>query len=233
MTFFPVQYCLNCHSETTRMFSWGDLLFDRKATYLCARCDENLMRISGETCSVCSRELVRLASEYVADGICLDCIKWRQSKYCFLDGNTSLFHYNQFLKEVIARIKYRGDYELLKIFTPYLQKMVYDAVIPIPLSDERHLERGFNQAEAIGVIAGYPLVFALHRVHSEKQAKKDRLTRLKGEQVFRANTIDLTGKSVLLLDDIYTTGRTLQYAAQVLKEECGADVVDSFTLIRG
>ncbi len=233
MALFSEQRCLNCFGAVMPPFGWQDIFFQRKKSYLCVQCEANLERISGPVCSFCFRELNRLAPEYVVDGVCLDCVRWKMSTKCFLDGNTSLFHYNEFLKDIIARIKYRGDYELFKIFSGLIQLRKVDVVVPIPLSRERHLERGFNQAEAIGVLGGTEMVVALNRIHSEKQAKKDREARLAGVQVFSANAIDVSGKSVLLLDDIYTTGRTLQYAAEVLKEDCGACTVHSFTLIRG
>ena len=57
------------------------------------------------------------------------------------------------MKEVIAKYKYRGDYALAEVFAfylkEYLEKLEYDLITVIPLSEERLKERGFNQAQAL------------------------------------------------------------------------------------
>jgi len=215
-------------------FSWATLFFDQKMQLLCDRCQECLEQIIGERCITCSRLLSQLSADHYQDQVCLDCMKWSESGRKFLDSNHSFFVYNEFLKDMMARAKYRGDYILLKVFAQYFRKSVLpgSVVVPIPLSEERHLERGFNQAEAIGTLACIEMIHALTRVHNEKQAKKNRAERLNNAQVFQTNGIDLTGCRVTLLDDIYTTGATLNLAAQELKQTAGAVEVRSLTIAR-
>jgi len=102
------------------------------------------------------------------------------------------------------------------------------------LSQERLYERGFNQAEALILEAGFKSTTLLTRIHTEKQSKKSRTDRIHLPQVFQFDSnrsIPLEGKDVLLVDDIYTTGSTLRHAAKILLEH-GAKKVDSFTLAR-
>ncbi|WP_324782975.1 ComF family protein [Mesobacillus jeotgali] len=153
-----------------------------------------------------------------------------------MDKNTSLYSYSDFTKEVIAKFKFRGDYVLAKIFTAdflkTLQAFQYDYLVPIPLSEERLYERGFNQSEAIIRVAGLEPAYLLSRVHTEKQSKKSRTERIHLNQVFRVDSVhDLRGKKILIVDDIYTTGSTLRHASRLLKEN-GADKVYSLTLAR-
>ncbi|WP_199690043.1 MULTISPECIES: phosphoribosyltransferase family protein [Clostridia] len=142
------------------------------------------------------------------------------------------------MQEIITKWKYRGDYELGYIFKnafhTHFQKMMLTAAkthlaIPIPLSVERQVERGFNQAEMLAQFLPIPKAPYLQRVTSEKQATKTR-----SERMGSANPFQLRkpiNKPIILVDDIYTTGTTLRHAAKVLIEH-GCPEVISFTLIR-
>ncbi|WP_238343497.1 ComF family protein [Gracilibacillus saliphilus] len=176
--------------------------------------------------------------------ICDDCKKWQSSTKFrdVLQYNRSLFSYTPFMQEVVTQWKYRGDYQLKEIFTPYIQKELRNfypieslTIVPIPLTDERLQERAFNQATAIAeVIAKHnknPVIAALSRKasQSEKQSKKSRQQRITTKNPFFLTKSLET--DVLLVDDIYTTGMTIHHAATLLKEE-GCPNIYSFTLIR-
>ncbi|MEH7444574.1 ComF family protein [Bacillus sp. JJ1122] len=179
-----------------------------------------------------------LEPEYRLGNVCLDCKRWEDDDKWSgsLDKNISMFSYDNFTKEVIAKFKFRGDYILAELFASAFRKALlafqYDYIVPIPLSEERLYERGFNQAEAIIRTAGCQPTHLLSRIHTEKQSKKSRHERIHLEQVFKAEThLDLRGKTILLVDDIYTTGSTLRHAAKLLKDH-GAAKVYSLTLAR-
>ena len=230
--------CLVCNSQIESSFGWVEILYEKNIENLCGKCTNKIEKIKGELCHCCGRELHRLSEEHYQEGKCLDCIRWEQNDQNFLDGNRSLFQYNDFMKDLISRMKYRGDYKLLEIFASYKKDLIecYKnkefVIVPIPLSEMRHFERGFNQAEAFGKVCGFNMTNALTRTHSEKQSKKSRSARLRSEQVFRMEPIDLAGMKILLLDDIYTTGTTLQHASQILKVQGGVKGVWSLTLAR-
>jgi competence protein ComFC len=232
-----VTNCLNCRSEVKEVCSWRGLFY-REPQFLCQECESQLEKIEGVRCKGCSRSLETLPSNLVKEEICLDCHRWELDPEWkgILHKNDSLYHYNDFLKEYLARYKYRGDYALAKAFShsikSYLTKIEYDHIIPIPLSDERLYERGFNQSTALLEEAEVRPSPILTRLHSEKQSKKTRAERLRQVQVFQLVDVDVKGKSILLFDDIYTTGTTLRQAAKLLKE-AGADKVSSLTLARG
>jgi competence protein ComFC len=170
--------------------------------------------------------------------LCYDCTRWEQDPdwQGYLEKNHSLYVYNDFLKDLIAMYKFRGDYVLAKIFAELFKKemtkITSDLLVPIPLSEERLYERGFNQATAVLTFAGLQSADILTRIHSEKQSKKSREERIHIPQVFKVEPDgEIHGKKVLLIDDIYTTGSTLRHAAKLLKE-AGAASVQSFTLAR-
>lgn len=115
-----------------------------------------------------------------------------------------------------------------------------DLLIPIPLSKKRRLERGFNQAEIIADEIGrqihvpvdpYSLLRKLHspihRVGMDQKARE--LTVKNSFEVVRPKLID--GKSILLVDDVFTSGSTASNCAKILKKN-GAASVNVITLAR-
>ncbi|MDQ0218424.1 ComF family protein [Peribacillus cavernae] len=232
---FKRRNCIICDEEIQSPFTWKSIWTGTEDEKVCEDCNGKLSLITGEACQYCSRVL---HDKYRQGPLCLDCVRWENDKEWsgYLEKNTSIFHYNDFLKEVIAKFKYRGDYALAEVFAPFVKEKLrddhFDLVIPIPLSDERLKERGFNQAEAIAATATLETFDALLRIHTEKQSKKSRKERISLAQVFQVKDTKLVdGKKILLIDDIYTTGSTLRHAAKALKQS-GATEITSLTLAR-
>ncbi|MFT9598150.1 ComF family protein [Mesobacillus sp.] len=217
--------------------SWRTLFGEDKTPKICGECNENFSPVTGEICEICGRPFAFLEAEYRVENLCFDCKRWEDEHWSgSLDQNRSLYRYTDFAKDIMAKFKFRGDYVLAEIFAEdlcqALQAYQYDYIVPIPLSEERLYERGFNQAEALISTAGFKPTHLLSRVHTEKQSKKSRSERIHIEQVFKLETeLNLNSKTILLIDDIYTTGSTLRHAAKLLKEN-GAAKVYSFTLAR-
>lgn len=213
--------------------NWSNVFYPNEKTYLCDKCANNLQMLTGNKCEKCSREY--------NDSFCIDCEWWKTyfKEDDPLIKNISLYKYNSFMQEFIARWKYRGDYilgkcfkhEFMKLFDIHFRETVKNAVlVPIPLSRERLYERGFNQAEMLTSFLPHEIVNSLQRVHTEKQSKKSRR-----ERMLTINPFILCqpiNKPVILVDDIYTTGRTIRHAAQLLREN-GCPEIYSLTLIRG
>jgi ComF family protein len=115
----------------------------------------------------------------------------------------------------------------------------YDLIIPVPLHTERLRWRGFNQslllAQAIGLKKqNYVHPFLLERIRptvpQTQLSEKMRQTNVRGAFIVSAPA-QLKGKTVLLIDDVYTSGSTVNECARVLRHS-GADAVDVFTLAR-
>jgi competence protein ComFC len=233
---FDCNYCLICHDRIESTLGWVDLFVPEQKEVVCYECLTKLERIEGVRCQICMRSFLKLDAYYQKGELCFDCYRWEEEPNYkgILKQNYSLYSYNQFLKELIAKYKYRGDYVLAKIFASEIEKKIKEMkpnyIIPIPLSEERMYERGFNQAEALILEAGLQSTNILTRIHSEKQSKKSRTERIHLPQVFHT-TAQVTGK-IIIIDDIYTTGSTLRHAARVLKN-IGADEIFSITIARG
>jgi len=230
-------YCLLCNVYLVPRISWSFFSLQYEEEYLCEDCRKKFINISGNKCVKCSRPLAKLSPEYIQHNTCLDCIRWEQDEKWsgIIEKNISVYEYNDFFKEVLSLFKFRGDYILAKIFAQEIKKITksikHDLIIPIPLSEERLQERGFSQAEALIVEAGLHPYHALTRIHTEKQSKKSRNERIHIDNVFQAKE-PVHEKSILLIDDIYTTGSTIRHAAKTLKI-AGAKSVVSFTVARG
>ncbi|WP_067727090.1 ComF family protein [Oceanobacillus damuensis] len=224
--------CLWCYKEIIPEITWSNLFQMDRPKPLCAGCEEKLVLLEGPRCSKCSRQ--------TDDKICADCLWWKGNDQLDpIEFNYSIFPYNSLMQEIIAKWKYRGDYILGEIFKTYMvdafqekfSKIKKEAyAVPIPLSEERAKERGFNQAAVLAKYLPVRNADILSRKHGEKQSKKKRMDRIYTENPFFMETT--INKLVILVDDIYTTGTTLRHAASMLKSH-GCQKVYAFTLVRG
>ncbi|OKL36363.1 hypothetical protein BLL40_10735 [Domibacillus mangrovi] len=217
-----MKLCLLCENET-EIESWLPF-FGAKAPHLCPKCLERLVKITGPSCSLCSRPMKET-------GMCSDCERWGERAFV---SNQSIYLYNEAMQSLIARFKYRGDYVLASIFADDVRQMALaascDLICAVPLPPTRLAERRFNQSEALIESAGLAHVSLISRLESDKQSKKSRLERVNAPQTFYPIG-DAQGKSVLVIDDIYTTGATIRLVAKALME-AGASSVKSITIAR-
>lgn len=155
-------------------------------------------------------------------------------------GAAYYFTKDSLLENLVYQLKYRGNKNigvyLGKLMGELLQEskqfQSVDAIIPLPLNKRREKKRGYNQATALAngmcSVWNKPLFdkAVLRNVHTETQTKKDRLSRWENMQgVFAiAQPEALQGKHLLLIDDVVTTGASL--------ETCGIEIlkVNSTTL---
>lgn len=232
-------HCLLCFEKLSYSLSWFSFLVKGEEQLICRECEQRFERIEGEQCAVCGRSLERLASSHQEKGTCRDCLRWEEGTMCgALQQNRSLYTYNDWAKEILARYKFRGDAVLSEIFHKEIRQLYKHfpqscRVIPVPLSAERQYERGFNQAELLAACLTYTKSTLITRVHTEKQSKKTREERLKAQSPFLlASHIRLDDENILLIDDVYTTGTTLRQIGKLLREQ-GAAAVYTLTVFRG
>lgn len=223
--------CLICKEPVAAHFGWTEFLGLGKEKLICTDCEAKFEKIGGTLCNGCGREW--------PDSVCPDCERWEENTDYkgVLKYNRSVYHYNSFMKEVLALYKFRGDAVLANIFKEEL-KRIHGAhfqkllVVPIPLSEERLYERGFNQSLLLAKQLDVEIVEALSKHETGKQSKKGRSDRVAGENHFYVAQPDaIRDRNIVLLDDIYTTGTTIRMAAKRLKD-AGAKEISSLTLVR-
>ena len=188
---------------------------------ICNVCREKLKPITGPRCFRCSKPLKREEQEY-----CKDCRKTR-----LFDQGIGIFPYGSVLQESLFKLKYgkRQEYGSFygQIAAVYSREIIrnwgVEIIIPIPLHRKRMEKRGYNQAELIAEALGKTLCIPVdsrlmkRKVNTRPQKELDYRERkqnmknaffLKGENRYRR---------IMLVDDIYTTGSTIEAAAELLK----------------
>jgi ComF family protein len=147
---------------------------------------------------------------------------------------------------VIHGFKYNRQFYRLKILSAWLlagygrfyQGAGIDALVPVPLHRLRRRERGYNQAEELAVrlgkSTGLPVWNVLRRVKKTRtQANLRRSERLRNQlRAFEfKGRFDVRGRRLLIIDDVFTTGATINACAQVL-HHAGAVRLDALTVAR-
>ena len=234
-------HCLLCDDVVADLPSWFSFFVEQDKRVVCTYCELKFSYIIGDICADCGRMFQCLADEYRKGEYCQDCLRWRQDSYFqhVYVKNRSVYVYNDWMKEVLARFKFRGDVALVHIFASSFADAFQrhfshcDCIVPIPLSLSRQYERGFNQAELLAACLSIPVMKTLlMRSDAEKQSKKTRAERLQRSRPFSfAEEESFCGKDIVLIDDVYTTGITVRQAAQCFYEK-GANTVSSLTLCR-
>lgn len=162
------------------------------------------------------------------------------------DQAHALFQYHEPLRSLIQQCKYRHHFyiaaRLGRLWARHLQQSSMldnvDVLVPVPLHWRRQWQRGYNQVMELLRPAGKTLDIPiqphwLHRIqYTESQTGMNRKARMNNlRHAFHCPDGDVKGKRVMLVDDVMTTGATLQAAATCLLE-AGARQVDVMVLAR-
>ena len=204
-------------------------------TWLCDSCHTTLPLLTEQKCGICKKVITPLGET------CPNC-----QKNAYIDSIVIVSSYdNDLLKRLIHNFKYKFIAELseplgLLVAQGLLNSHLLspDLIIPIPLHKRRLRWRGFNQSEllanSIGLTIPIDSTSLLRQRYTTSQVKvksrKKRLNNLKGAFAI-SNPEKIKGKYILLVDDIITTGSTINECAKTLKN-AGAKKVSAIVLAR-
>jgi ComF family protein len=191
-------------------------------TVLCADCDVDLPRLVGPRCPRCALESPR-------GEICGRCL----TEIPHYDATVAALGYEFPADALVHSLKFRGELALAEYLGGILARCIADAgvdsIVPVPLSADRLRSRGYNQAVEIARhVARGPVDLGLCVRERDTPAQMDlpyaeRRRNVRG--AFRC-TRALPGASVAVVDDVMTTGATLDEIASVLKRAGAARVVN-------
>lgn len=150
------------------------------------------------------------------------------------DELISFFNYNGIIRNNILNYKFKEKPFLAKTFVKFLSKQEkafeiiksYDKIIPVPISKKRFKERGYNQSKLIAKeISNYIKIDVVENclyktkniIEQSKLNKEERIKNVQGVYELKNMQI-LESKKILLIDDIYTTGSTVNECCKTLSE---------------
>lgn len=200
-----------------------DEIVDRPGKHVCENCNGKIIYIKDPHCMKCGKQLKRDDKEY-----CSDCGK---TNHLFLQG-MALYDYGS-MSDSVFRFKYAGRMEYAAFYgkdlyekkARWLKMINPDALIPVPIHPSRMRKRGYNQAELIarelsrhsGIPVNTKLIQRVKRTaplkdlsHSERQNNLKR--------AFKICQNDVKLSTIVIIDDIYTTGSTIDSMTSILKE---------------
>lgn len=213
---------------------------DQQELLFCKPCFDGFSEIISPLCPTCG---MPFASDVEEDHLCEDCIRKRP----FYDAARAPYLYEGGIMEAIHQFKYAGKTHLAsslgRLMTSFARKWVDKThsylMMPVPLHPKRLRERGFNQSLVLARYAA-PLLGAeldflsLRRIRYTPPQTGLKMTE-RGKNVRRAFDImdrkAVKGRTILLVDDVTTTGNTLNECARMLKR-AGSQEVLCLTLAR-
>jgi len=212
--------CFNCKS-----------IVPFEDSYFCKKC-RNLIKLIDEKCERCSG--------IISDGKCILC----SEREFYIEKNISIVEYTGVVKDMVHSIKFENYRKLLDVVYPMMIEKAsafnhrFDLITYIPMSRDKEWKRGFNQsrliAEKIAKKMKIPLKNILKETKKSESQRdlgyRDRFINVIGRYTTKKRQ-DIENLDILIIDDIFTTGSTLNECARILKES-GANKVFSLTFAR-
>lgn len=218
--------------------------------WFCQACEKTLSWVEAPYCRVCGEVY---DGSFSAEFRCMNC-SGRRLEFEFA---IAACHAEETVRELVHQFKYERRLQLRGALATLLQRTLEEPrlareslagwlLVPVPLHREREKEREFNQSwelcQRLQHLTGVPAANALARTReTDAQAgldREERLQNLRGAFSLRKTwpwqkKILLQGRSILLVDDVFTTGATTNECARVLRREGGAQKVVVITVARG
>lgn len=208
--------------------------------FCCRTCEATLVRIRPPRCEVCSQPFEGVVPTFS----CPNC----QEAGFYFECAVAVVRSRGIVREMIHRLKYGRELWLARplaawmhegLRDPRLRGRTIDALVPVPLHPRRLREREFNQSELLAAelsrLSGIPVVKALRRSrYTTTQTKLDRKHRRQNlrDAFLPGKNTCVTNGNFLLVDDVLTTGSTLDACASALFVG-GARSVRALTAARG
>ena len=209
--------------------------------HLCANCAESAHRIEAPFCQCCSQPFDGAITQHFT---CANCAGREVHFECAAAAYLS----RGVVRDFIHAFKYERQFHLRlplaewlahTLDDPRISSRPFDALVPVPLHHIRFREREFNQAAELATLlsqrCGVPVLHALKRTrYTSTQTKLDRAERMENLRgAFRVrHNARVKERHLVLVDDVFTTGSTVEECSRVLLR-AGAASVRVITVARG
>lgn len=201
---------------------------------LCANCWGRIKWISAPYCNVCGRPF-----DIAMHQTCADCLH----KMPHFDHVVSVCCYNEISRNMIIRFKYADDTYLTQLFAKWMIRAggeilsSADMLIPVPMTLLKRLKRKYNQAEllAMEISKHAKILYQPELLYKSKNTSpQESLTKKQREKNLKnvfsiKEEYAVQGKNIVLIDDVMTTGSTINECAKILKIH-GAKTVCAITI---
>lgn len=188
---------------------------------ICPECEKKLRPIGHPRCYKCGKPIEE--GEY-----CKDCQKHTH----IFDQGRGIFVYDGTMRRSVTRYKYYGCREYGDFYAKAMYRYAWknlnqwkpDLIVPVPIHKSKERLRGFNQAaylaERLGCYTGIPVdtVLVQKVVKTKSQKKLNAMQRRKNLEKAFLVTKNIRGKDILVIDDVYTTGSTIDAMAGCLRK---------------
>ena len=191
---------------------------------ICPQCRKRLTLIKEPKCKKCGKQIEKAEQEY-----CKDCMRFPHS----FDKGGAVFAYDDIMRRSIAMFKYHNRREYAKVYAKemykhqayFLKMAAPEVILPVPIHKQKFRQRGFNQAELVSKelskLTHIP-VDSKYLFRKEKTLPQKELTRMQRKtnlkEAFGVVQNGKYYKRVLLVDDIYTTGATMDAISDILRK---------------
>ena len=191
---------------------------------VCTVCRKRLPYLKEPKCKKCGKEIGKDEQEY-----CSDCQRFQHS----FDRGASVFAYDPVMRRSISMFKYHNRREYASFYAGEMYRncehliryYAPEVILPVPIHQYKKRQRGFNQAELVARELGKMLnlpVDTNYLMRVEKTTPQKELTRQQRKvnlcQAFAIREKRKYYERVLLVDDIYTTGATIDAISEILRE---------------
>lgn len=193
----------------------------------CISCEAKLKKGRKVICSECFNQLPLLPKQYID-------VLYKEIDHPYFDELYIKYQFAELFQKLIHLLKYQRTLTLSKYFAtaiaPIIKKDNYNYITGIPLNPIKEKERGYNQSALIAEEIGKNLNITvknklIRRIkNTPSQTKFNREQRIKNMQDAFNCTLNLEGQHIIIVDDIITTGSTLNACAEVLKINGAAKV---------
>lgn len=198
-----------------------------KNTYsLCKDCFKE-MNFLKDACLKCGRPIINHSLEMEHSNCCSECY----DKTYYFDRAISCIEYNQISKRIVLDFKYKSKTYLCKYIAQIISEKLYledinaDYILFVPIHKKRLKKRGFNQSEKIAKdlskILKIPVKDSIFRIKNTKKLHKlnrrEREEEVKNSFLIKDDNNELKNKNIILIDDIFTTGSTVNEISKELR----------------